>query len=203
LSRGGRMAAWLLSWGTGSYHAQAWFAQFAPGGFVARGARISHDALSMGTSAFVGDGVWVFQSSGGGPIELGDEVAIYGNCSLHTGEGGWIRIGPKTHIQPWCNISAYKNGIRIGARVEIAPGCAFYPYDHSTAGVGDIMGGPITSRGDIVVGDGAWLGHGVIVLDGVEIGPGAVIAAGSIVTRSIPANAIAVGAPAKVIRMRT
>jgi acetyltransferase-like isoleucine patch superfamily enzyme len=46
------------------------------------------------------------------------------------------------------------------------------------------------------------LGYGVIVLSGVCIGEGAVIGAGSVVTKDVPAGAIAVGVPARVIRMR-
>ncbi len=48
----------------------------------------------------------------------------------------------------------------------------------------------------------AWLGFGVIVLDGVCIGAGAIIGAGSVVTDDIPANAIAVGNPARVVSKR-
>ena len=56
--------------------------------------------------------------------------------------------------------------------------------------------------GDIVVGDDAWLGYGVIVLDGVHIGKGAVVGAGSVVTNNIPDGGIAVGMPARVVKMR-
>ncbi|NUQ39504.1 MAG: hypothetical protein HUU23_17315 [Caldilineales bacterium] len=61
---------------------------------------------------------------------------------------------------------------------------------------------PITSKGDIVIEDDVWLGVGAIVLDGVTIGRGAVIGAGAVVTESIPAYAIAVGAPARVVGHR-
>ena len=54
----------------------------------------------------------------------------------------------------------------------------------------------------IIIGDGVWLGHGVIILPEVTIGNGAIIGAGSVVTKDIPAYAIAVGNPAKVIRYR-
>ena len=52
----------------------------------------------------------------------------------------------------------------------------------------------------ISIGDGAWLGGGVIVLPGVSIGAEAVIGAGSIVTRDIPAGHLAVGNPCRVVR---
>ena len=50
--------------------------------------------------------------------------------------------------------------------------------------------------------DYAWLGVGVIVLSGVRIGKGAVVGAGSVVTRDIPDGGVAVGVPARVIKMR-
>jgi acetyltransferase-like isoleucine patch superfamily enzyme len=58
------------------------------------------------------------------------------------------------------------------------------------------------TKGGIRVGDDAWLGFGVVVLDGVSIGKGAVIGAGAVVTSDIPDNAIACGVPAKVVRAR-
>jgi acetyltransferase-like isoleucine patch superfamily enzyme len=50
--------------------------------------------------------------------------------------------------------------------------------------------------------DDVWLGLGVAVLEGVRIGRGAVIGAGAVVTRDIPAYAIAIGVPARVVRFR-
>lgn len=52
----------------------------------------------------------------------------------------------------------------------------------------------------ITIGNGCWLGGGVIVLPGVTIGGGSVIGAGSVVTKNIPENCVAVGNPARVIR---
>lgn len=52
----------------------------------------------------------------------------------------------------------------------------------------------------ITIGDNVWLGGGVIVCPGVSIGENSVIGAGSVVTRDIPANVVAVGNPARVIR---
>lgn len=61
---------------------------------------------------------------------------------------------------------------------------------------------PLTTHGDIVIGDDAWIGTGSAILDGVTIGIGAVIGAGSVVTHDVPDYAIAVGNPARVVGSR-
>lgn len=58
------------------------------------------------------------------------------------------------------------------------------------------------SKGDINIGDDVWIGFGSIIMSGVTIGQGAVVAAGSIVTRDVPAYAIVGGVPAKLIKYR-
>ena len=52
----------------------------------------------------------------------------------------------------------------------------------------------------IVIGDNVWLGSGAIVLAGVTIGADTVVGAGAVVTRDLPANVVAVGNPARVVR---
>ena len=52
----------------------------------------------------------------------------------------------------------------------------------------------------IVIGDNVWLGGGVIVCPGVSIGDDTVVAAGSVVTRDLPAGVLAAGTPARVVR---
>jgi maltose O-acetyltransferase len=52
----------------------------------------------------------------------------------------------------------------------------------------------------IVVGDNVWLGGGVIILPGVTIGENTVVGAGAVVTKDLPANVVAVGNPARVLR---
>ena len=51
-----------------------------------------------------------------------------------------------------------------------------------------------------IIGRDVWLGANVTVLPGVTIGDGAIIAAGAVVTKDVPANAVAAGVPAKVIK---
>jgi len=93
-------------------------------------------------------------------------------------------------------------GLRIGNNVMIANSCAIVPQNHIiTPGTGSLLGTGSSGKG-IRIHDNVWLGSQVIVLDGVEIGEGSVIAAGAVVTSSIPAGKIAAGVPAKVIRDR-
>ncbi len=58
------------------------------------------------------------------------------------------------------------------------------------------------SKGDIIIDDDVWIGYGSTILSGVHIGQGAVVAAGSVVTHSVPPYAIVGGVPAKVIKYR-
>ncbi|NEQ84957.1 MAG: maltose O-acetyltransferase [Moorea sp. SIO2I5] len=60
----------------------------------------------------------------------------------------------------------------------------------------------VYSKGPVVIGDDVWLGAGAIVLDGVRIGKGCIIGAGAVVTKDLPDYAVAIGVPARVIRMR-
>jgi acetyltransferase-like isoleucine patch superfamily enzyme len=85
----------------------------------------------------------------------------------------------------------------------MAPYCALYPYDHGILPGLPIREQPLRSRGGIVIGDEAWLGVGVIVLDGVRIGAGAVVGAGSVVVHDIPDGAVAQGVPARVVMLRS
>jgi len=171
-------------------------------GFVAPDASIFHSDFRRGEHVFVGERVVIYQAYQGGPVEFGEGVHLHRDSIVETGQGGGVFIGAHTHIQPRCQFSAYKGSIRIGHGVQIAPGCSFYPYDHGVDSNDLISKQPIRSRGDIVIGDDAWLGVGVCVLDGVRIGKGAVIGAGSVVTREIPDYSIAVGAPARVVKSR-
>lgn len=70
------------------------------------------------------------------------------------------------------------------------------------------MAGGLTIReqpaeiGEVTIGNDVWIGAGAKILANVHIGDGAVIGSNAVVTSDIPANAIAVGVPAKVIRYR-
>jgi acetyltransferase-like isoleucine patch superfamily enzyme len=153
-------------------------------------------------NVFVDDGVLIFQDIDGGEVRLGDLVHVHRDSILQTGQGGTIKIGERTHIQPRCQMSAYKGSLVIGKRVEIAPYCAFYPYNHGMEPELPIRHQPLISKGGIIVEDDAWLSVRVTVLDGVRIGKGAVVGAGSVVTRDLPDYSISAGNPARVLKFR-
>ncbi len=202
LSHFGRTATRLATWFAPPYYGRCYLARLNPKGYIAPSAIVHHNSVHFGRNIFIGDRVVIYQDKDGGSVEFGERVHIYGETFIQSGSGGSLKIGDNSHIHPRCQISAYESSIFIGNEVQIAPNCAFYPYNHSIEPGKPIKEQALHSKGDIIVDDDAWLGFGVIVLDGVRIGKGAVIGAGSVVTQDIPDNAIACGNPARVVKMR-
>ena len=100
------------------------------------------------------------------------------------------------------------NIIRIGDNALIAPNVQIYTAFHPTNAV-ERFGEPKadgsfefckTGTAPVIIGDNVWICAGVIVLPGVTIGANSVIGAGSVVTRDIPPDSLAVGNPCRVIR---
>ena len=198
----GRVAAWLVTW-VAPPHFDRWgLRSLNPRGFVAPSANLHGKDIHLGPNIFVDDHVLISQGRDGGPIEIGAQVAICRNTIIDTSLGGSITVGKNTILQPHCLLSAAKASIRIGADVNVAPYCAFYPHNHGLSLGQAIRTQPLDIKGDIVVEDGALLSHGVTVLSGVRIGKGAVIGAGSTVASNVPDYAIASGVPAKVFMKR-
>lgn len=115
-----------------------------------------------------------------------------------------ITIGDNVNIETDCHISAI-NSVTIGNNVLIAS--FVYISDHSHGNVNDDWEGrapleqSLYSKGPVIIEDNVWLGEKVTVLPGVHIGHGAIIGANSVVTKDIPAYAVAVGSPAKVLKI--
>lgn len=202
LSQGGRLATRLAAAFAPPYMARFYLARITRQPFVDPRAEVCHDDLTLGPHVFLADRVIVYQARDGGPVAIGKSTHVLRDSVLETGQGGSITIGEDTFLHPRCQVMAYKGNISIGNQTAIAPNCAFYSYNHGIKAGELIKKQPLQSRGDIIVGSDVWIGFGVTVLDGVTIGDGAVIGAGSVVTHDVPANAIAVGNPAKVVAER-
>jgi acetyltransferase-like isoleucine patch superfamily enzyme len=202
LGASGRIATRLATWFAPPLYDRCYLAWLNEKGYVSPHATIYHDDLRLGAKVFIGDRVLIYQDENGGAVELGSSVHLYGDTTIQTGAGGKVTIGDGTNIQPHCQFSGYKAPIEIGRNVIIAPRCAFYPYNYCIAPDELIKNHDLKTKGGIVVEDDVLLSFGVIVLDGVRIGKGAVIGAGAVVTRDIPAGAIAFGVPARVTGWR-
>jgi len=198
----GKVASWLAVLFVPPYKGRAHLARMVPRGYISYCAGIQHKDLRLGKNVFIGDRVQIYRTVDGGYVEINDNVALYGDIIIETAYGGNVIIDEDAHIQPRCQLVAARGSIHIGKRAEIAPNCAFYPFNHQFTADKNIREQPIITSGNIEIGDDVWLGYGVIVLDGVHIGDGAVLGAGAVVTHDIPDNAIAVGSPARVLKYR-
>lgn len=94
-----------------------------------------------------------------------------------------------------------KERVSVGAHTVIAPGCFITDHNHGTSSNLRIDQQPGLAK-PVTIGRDVWLGASVTVVAGVEIGDGAVVGANAVVTRDIPAMAVAAGVPARVLRYR-
>lgn len=133
-------------------------------------------------------------------------VCIGNECQLNKGIelnpwGGSIVVDDRVWIGPYVVIYGH-GGVCIGKDCLISMHCRILSSNHTIPPVGI----PIRSQPDVfkptIIEDDVWVGAGATVLAGVCLHQGAIIGAGSVVTNDIPANAIAVGVPARVIRYR-
>lgn len=139
--------------------------------------------------AEVGDGVWIeppFFCDYGAHVSIGAGTFVNVNCVFL--DSATIRIGADVLIGPAVQLLTVTHPLPAAERIV--------PVEERRAGVAPYR----THARPIVIGDGAWLGAGTIVLPGVTIGAHAVIAAGSIVTSDIPADSLALGQPCRVQR---
>jgi acetyltransferase-like isoleucine patch superfamily enzyme len=198
----GRIATWMASIFAPPYKDARFLSIMNPAGYISPHSTIGKKGIEFGKHVFIDDRVTIFRAPNGGSITLGDRVAVLRDSIIETELDGKIRIGSGTWIHQKCNLSAAMSDIAIGEDVMVAANCSFYPHNHSIEPDIPVARQPLYSLGPIVIGDNAWIGTGVIILSGVTIGEGAVIGAGAVVTKSIPANAVALGVPARVVKMR-
>lgn len=134
-------------------------------------------------------------------IEIGASTFINPYAKLNTTDGGFIKIGKNSCIHSFCVLYG-AGGLTIGDHVRMATHTIVvggnHGFDDPDMPIHEQQG---TKKG-ITIGDDVWIGAGVIIVDGVTIGPHSVIGAGSVVTKDIPAESVAMGVPAKVTRMR-
>jgi acetyltransferase-like isoleucine patch superfamily enzyme len=140
--------------------------------------------------------------AGQGQIELAESVYIGWGSYVNTWlPGGYLRVGARTWIGAGAQLWGHE-GVEIGAQCPIAPGLLVVPYQHEFGDTGRPIIEQGGTSGTVIVEDDVYLGMSVRLLAGVRVGRGAVVGAGTVVTRSLPSYAIAVGVPARVLRDR-
>ena len=112
---------------------------------------------------------------GGAPVYLGDNV--YANFSLTLVDDANIYIGDNVMLAPNVTIATAGHPVNVELRSKL-----------------------MQFNADVHIEKNVWVGAGAVILPGVTIGENSVIGAGSVVTKDIPANVVAVGNPCRVIR---
>jgi acetyltransferase-like isoleucine patch superfamily enzyme len=164
--------------------------------------------------AAAGDGFFLMHPAdilGEKYIRVGKNFSAFGRLRLeaydrHLGHEYQpsIVIGDRVSINYDCHIGCV-NKIVIGNDVLMASKIFITDHMHGEATAEALKTPPsarkVVSPGPVVIGDNVWIGEGVAIMPNVTIGRNAIIGANAVVTTSIPENAVAVGVPARVIRV--
>jgi acetyltransferase-like isoleucine patch superfamily enzyme len=137
-------------------------------------------------------------------VAIGDHCEIEDDVRLRIG-GPWkqstITIDEETFIGHSTQINVGSR-FYIGKKCLIAPLCIFSDAHHTFTDLNTPIHKQRCIYTPITIEDNVWIGTSCIILGGVTIHSGAVIAAGAVVTRSVPANEVWAGVPAKKIKSR-
>ena len=116
-----------------------------------------------------------------------------GGVHIEVGSEGVLELGSGVFVNRGCTIIC-RQRVSIGDGTRLAWNVSVLDSDEHQHPL--VRGGEMP----VMIGSGAWIGAEVIVLKGTNIGNRAVVGAGAVVTRDIPADALAAGVPARVLR---
>ncbi len=153
---------------------------------IARGRVLFHGA-TLGRRVYVGAGTRVVND---GEIRIGDSVCLFGGM---LGSEVIAHAGATLVVGSGCQIN-YGTSIEARERVEIGDGCRI-------GSMVRIADGGRRGASPVRIGADVWIAHGCVIEPGVTIGAGSVVSAGSVVTTSIPGGSLAVGNPARAVRL--
>ena len=132
-------------------------------------------------------------------------VNLYG-CRIGAGTtvGPFVEIQAGVVVGARCKISSHSflcSGVTLGDEVFVGHGVMFCNDRHPAAAINGRLRGPDDWRLEaVLVGRGASIGSGAVILPGVVIGAGATIGAGAVVREAVAAGVCVVGVPARVLR---
>jgi acetyltransferase-like isoleucine patch superfamily enzyme len=156
-------------------------------------------------------------------IELKGNLSLNANCIKNNGRSTIVRLDKNAKLKTIGSFSIYYDGdiivfengvlelgsgffnsnvkirckqsIKIGQNVAISHDVTIMDSDAHNI---DYEGYQMTKP--VVIGDGVWIGSRALIMKGVNIGDGAIVAAGSVVTKNVPAHSMVAGVPAKIIK---
>ena len=141
------------------------------------------------------------KGSGNRGIRIGDGVFVGRNTILSC-KNGDIELADGANLGFNCEVFSASR-VRIGKSVLMAAYGYVIGGDHDFSDPTKAVLAQTRTSAGVTVGDGVWMGAGAKILDGVAVGDHAVIGAGAVVREDVPAYAIAVGIPARVVSTRT
>lgn len=153
--------------------------------------------ISMGSGNSTGSFA-VLYSYNDGKIILGNKCLIEDHTVIEAQKGSVI-FGDNCSLNPFSVIRAWGN-VTIGNGVRIGPSVQIMAMKHNFDDPDKYIFQQGLSGTGIIIGNNVWIGGNATILDGVTIGNNCVIGAGSVVTKNIPDNSIAVGNPCRVIK---
>ena len=172
--------------------------------FLGRGVRFFNlKNISFGRMVQLEEYVYL-SALGSGELKLGDHVRIgaFSRLVISTSFnniGNYIKIGNHVGIGEFAYIGG-AGGLEIGDHCIIGQYLSCHPENHIFENPDQLIRLQGVTRKGIKVGRNCWIGSKVTILDGVTIGDNCVIAAGAVITRSMPSGVLIGGVPAKVIR---
>jgi acetyltransferase-like isoleucine patch superfamily enzyme len=142
---------------------------------------------------------------GSGCIEVGNDVHIGSPCTWDVGPNAELIIGDRVSLN-YRGVISVRDSVRIGDDTLIAGEVAIFDNtNHPVSPAQRLARRPPSAAeiGPVVIGRNVWIGLRCMIMRGVTIGDNAVVAAGSVVTRSVPPNTVVAGNPAVVIKCLT
>lgn len=134
-----------------------------------------------------------------GEFRLGEKCVLDRDATIEC--NGVLHIGARTIFGHHCTLAS-KESLLIGEDCLIAEMVSIRDHDHRFDDFETPMREQGATMAPVRIGNNVWLAARVVVVKGVTIGDGAIVGAGAVVTKDIPAGAIAVGVPARVVKMR-
>ena len=155
--------------------------------------------IALGRKCMIDDFAVLDARGAGARIQIGDYVSL-GRGSALVAKDSTITLGHGVNISSSCRI-ATQSTIEIGDSTLIAAYAYIGPGNHQsgTEEHARIEGG-MENKGGVRIGKNVWIGARATILDGVTIGDGAVIGAHALVRHDVPAEATAVGIPARIVK---